>query len=159
MIGRYGHSLIRAAGICLLLSSCGSEAWHHIYKPIPVAVWEKSDTLTYCLPEVPDSGLYDFYVDVRTTAAFPYTGLKVGALTCTDSFAAERRDTADLWVQTPSGIPSGEGITLICHETPLYRLFLCPGQRTTVRLYHVMRREDLPGVSDVGLKVVSVAKM
>ncbi len=159
MIDCHGRSLVRAAGMCLFLSACGSEAWYHTYEPMPAAVWGKSDTLTYCLPEVPDSGLYDFYVDVRTTAAFPYTGLKVGALTGTDSLSAERRDTADCRVQTPSGIPLGEGVTLICHEAPLFRLFLCPGQRTTVRLYHVMRKEDLPGVSDVGLKVVPVAKM
>lgn len=159
MIGRHGHSLIRAAVICLLLSACGSDTWYHTYKQIPATVWEKFDTLTFCLPEVPDSGLYDFYVDVRTTAAFPYTGLKIAALTGTDSLAVERRDTADCRVQTLSGIPSGEGITLICHEAPLYRLTLCPGQRATVRLYHIMRREDLPGVSDVGLRVVPAAKM
>lgn len=145
-----------AAGICLAVSACGHEDWFHTYRQIPAAVWAKADTLAFELPAVPDSGFYDFSVEMRTTADFPYTGLKIAALTVVGEAVPERRDTVDAPVQSATGAPLGEGLTLRHHESPLFRLFLPAGERPVLRLFHLMRREDIPGITAVGLKVSPV---
>lgn len=145
-----------AAGICLAVSACGHEDWFHTYRQIPAAEWAKSDTLAFELPAVPDSGFYDFSVEMRTTDAFPYTGLKIAVLTVVGQAAPARRDTVDAPVLSATGKPLGEGVTLHHNEFPLFRLFLPAGERPTLRLCHLMRREDIPGITAVGLKVSPV---
>ncbi|MCM1107619.1 MAG: gliding motility lipoprotein GldH [Clostridium sp.] len=148
---------IAFAVLATLVSACGDVMPYHAYRSVPGGMWSKADTLKFDdLPVLSDSGRYDLYVDLRTTEDFPYTGIYIGVLSRPGSAFAWQRDTVHCVVRSATGRPSGRGFTLRHSGSRLYRLLPSADRHPQVRLFHIMRREDLPGVGEVGLKIVPV---
>jgi len=77
-------------------------------------------------------------------------------------FAVEQRDSAGLvshcdTVRYPLTDADGEaltgGINIHQYETQHLPLHLKEGQCSTIRIHHLMRRELIPGITDIGIRV------
>ena len=63
------------------------------------------------------------------------------------------RDTLCYHLSDESGNLCGQGINLLQYETRAGTLPLRTGEETQIRIHHLMRRETLPYIMEVGVRV------
>lgn len=137
----------------LLFSSCDNGVVYDTYNHTQIEGWEKNDTLVFDVPRLVSSGRYRMEVGLRTNGTFPFTGLSVvveqtvipGYKTFTDTLRCRLTDE--------KGNVLGRGVSCFQYNFILSDVDLAKGDSLHVRVRHIMKREILPGISDVGLKV------
>ncbi len=117
--------------------------------------WHANDTIVVALPPLTENGRWDFSAGVRARTDFPYQGLWMVAETRLQKPQAIVRDTFYFRLTDPRGEPLTTGVNLMQREQlvvqgrPFFR-----GQKGEIRIFHLMRREKLPGIIDIGVKMV-----
>ncbi len=140
----------------LALSSCTDDAlFVHQYAHPSHKSWGRTDTLHFQLPRVKDNADYQFSVGMRLHNTFPYEGLWLVAETRLQHPDVVMRDTLYFRAVGEDGMPLGEGVSVQQSEQPLsprpFELF--KGQTGEVCIYHIMSREFIPAVLNVGLRI------
>ena len=136
--------------VVMMFIACNPKTPYHHYESLPSDGWARTDTLHFQLPPVHEQGIYTIYVGLRWSPLFPYEGLWLVAETQSPIFHA---DTLYFLTSQPDGLPTGQGIRLQQSEQPLFRISLRKDQKVNVDLRHIMHREVLPALSDVGLRM------
>lgn len=139
-----------------LASACKEHVVYHAYRAVPIDGWEQTDLLTFGLDTVQAGGTYQISVGLRTTNAYPYQSLWLLIETQEYPSEALELDTLVCRLSDGRGHRRGSGIDTYQYRYPLTTKFLNQGQSLTFRVCHIMRREMLPGVSDVGIEVERV---
>lgn len=137
-----------------LAMGCGKEGrtlMHH-YKTLPGGAWSTFDTLRFDIPPSPTTEDYVFSLGLRLRNTFPYEDIWMVAEMHLEEPAATVRDTLRYLTTQPDGSPQGHGIALQQDEQPLCTLRLARGQHGHLRLYHIMTREIMPDVANVGVR-------
>jgi len=145
--------------VVLVLSSCinKSHTLMHAYLPVGNDGWNADDTLEFTIPQVTKTAVYDFQLGMRLQSGFPYEGIWVVVETVLDNPDVRLCDTLYLKTIRKDGMPIGKGVNLLQSEQPYHKLELYRGQTGKMRLYHIMTREEIPSVSDIGVKVVELS--
>ncbi|MBO5233066.1 MAG: gliding motility lipoprotein GldH [Prevotella sp.] len=146
-----GHIAITVA-VCLFMS-CTTDTVYHHFERTAEGGWDKRDTFFFKIDTVISAGRYATTLCIRTDADYPYRNLSVRTVQVVKPGNGVSTHTLNLNIRQESGIPAGDGITLYNYEVPVGTLTLRPGDSLTVKVAHNMRRETMPGVTDVGLKV------
>ncbi len=137
----------------IAVASCSTDTVYNSYSHTPLAGWEKNDTLVFCVPRVSESGLYDQYIGLRMTNAFPFTSISLiieqQVLPKGKAFA----DTVKCEITDIRGNFLGDGVSSYQYLVPLHSEMLTKGDSLRLKIRHNMKREILPGVSDVGIKI------
>ncbi|MBQ7179666.1 MAG: gliding motility lipoprotein GldH [Bacteroidaceae bacterium] len=144
------HQIVLAA---FLLTACTDrDTLIHTYAHVGAEGWNRGDTLTFCLP--PTAGDRDCELDVglRITNRYPYTSLWIVIDEQWEGLSV-RTDTVEYQLTDSMGDFSGRGVNIYQYEWPLRRITLHGGQQGRIRLYHIMSRESLPHITEVGVKV------
>ena len=143
-------SVVMTAAVAV---SCATDTVYYSYAHTPVAGWEKNDTLTFNIPGMAAPGTYSQQVGLRMTSAFPFTSI---------SLIVEQRimprgkvltDTIKCPITDIRGNFLGDGISSFQYMFPLREVTLNKKDSIHVSIRHSMKREILPGVSDIGLKM------
>ena len=143
-------SVVMTAAVAV---SCATDTVYYSYAHTPVAGWELNDTLTFNIPGMAASGTYSQQVGLRMTSAFPFTSI---------SLIVEQRimprgkvltDTIKCPITDIRGNFLGDGISSFQYMFPLREVTLNKKDSIHVSIRHNMKREILPGVSDIGLKM------
>ena len=143
-------SVVMTAAVAV---SCATDTVYYSYAHTPVAGWEKNDTLTFNIPGMTTPGTYSQQVGLRMTSAFPFTSI---------SLIVEQRimpqgkvltDTIKCPITDIRGNFLGDGISSFQYMFPLREVTLNKKDSIHVSIRHNMKREILPGVSDIGLKM------
>ncbi len=143
-------SVVMTAAVAV---SCATDTVYYSYAHTPVAGWEKNDTLTFNIPGMAAPGTYGQQVGLRMTSAFPFTSI---------SLIVEQRimprgkvltDTIKCPITDIRGNFLGDGISSFQYMFPLREVTLNKKDSIHVSIRHNMKREILPGVSDIGLKM------
>ena len=137
----------------LLFGACTRGVLLHRYLPVGPDGWARTDTLRFALPQVPADADYRVSIGMRYANGFPYEGIWVVAEMRLTHPTALLLDTLYLTTVDEDGRPLGQGVTVDQREQPLGILHLRAGQGGSIRLYHIMAREVLPDISDIGLRV------
>ena len=141
-------SVVMTAAVAV---SCATDTVYYSYAHTPVA--EKNDTLTFNIPGMAAPGTYSQQVGLRMTSAFPFTSI---------SLIVEQRimprgkvltDTIKCPITDIRGNFLGDGISSFQYMFPLREVTLNKKDSIHVSIRHNMKREILPGVSDIGLKM------
>lgn len=132
---------------------CNRKTIYSHYEPTPLAGWDRNDTLTFCVAPIPADGLYHEEVGLRTSSAFPFKGLTLVVEQRTLHAFMMRIDTLSAQLMESDGTIQGQGISYFQYSFPLTDVYLNGGDTLMVSVRHVMKREVLPGVSDVGVTV------
>lgn len=93
---------------------------------------------------------------LRIDYKFPYKSLWIVMETHLENPDLTLLDTINYTVSDEKGIPLGFGITKKQQERPVRTVNLHKGQYGEVRFYHIMTREEIPGISEIGLALKSV---
>lgn len=149
----YNMFLGLAFMMAVCLASCTTNTVYDSYSHTPLTGWEKNDTLTFCVPKLREAGLYNQSVGLRMTNAFPFTSI---------SLIVEQRilpkgrvvtDTLKCHITDARGNFLGDGVSSYQYLVPLRKEMLNKGDSLRITIRHNMKREILPGVSDVGFKI------
>lgn len=143
--------IITAALACVGLGSCNRKMVYDKYVNTPVAGWEKNDPIAYALPRIDSSGVYEASVGLRTTDAYPFMSITLivqKKFVEKDSVAT---DTVRCQLTDQKGNAVGKGIIYHQYRFPVSEFALSNGDSIVVSIRHDMKREILPGISDVGL--------
>jgi hypothetical protein len=167
---------------------------YHHYEPIPVAGWEKTDTIMFGVPPIDEDGLYNIRLGLRTTGQYPFMSITLIAEMQTIAVADTMRQkpvadslgikpVADSLSHKPvtdslniepvastlsrerpiirynlpcrlmnkSGHTQGQGINYYQYEFIVADIPLNAGDSLRIGIRHDMKREILPGLSDLGI--------
>lgn len=135
-------------------SSCSSEpsSWVYEYHPVPIENWSKTDTVVIDLPEIGQTGLCRTQVGVRTNINFPYRNIWLGVCQTLHHPDTVFLDTVACPVMLRSDLGKN-GISLFLTEATLPERVYQAGQSGIIKIFHILRREEVPGVCQVGIQI------
>lgn len=157
---RLAYTLFLWIGVSSFLTSCHDRTVFYQYEHTPVAGWEKNDTLAFDIPPLAAGGSYQEQLDLRTMGSFPF--MKLTLIVNQTVFPHLKDAEKTMMVDTvvcdlidKKGVTKGQGISYYQYAFPInmYRFNAMDSVHITIR--HDMKREILPGISDIGVKVTS----
>lgn len=137
--------------ICLI--SCDNRTDYHSYKHTPVAGWSNNDTVAFEIPRSKNNGSHRLFLGLRTSTAYPFMAIRIVVVQRIIPGNMTIKDTIDCDLTDAKGKTKGNGVGYRQYEFPITELQLRKGDSISVRVYHDMRREVVPGISDIGLRV------
>lgn len=137
-----------------VLASCDKHTVYHSYIPTPVEGWEQNDTLAFNIDTIAEAGTYDLIVGVRTTTAYPFQSLYLLVEQQLRNPHKMSLDTLVCRLASSQGDKMGSGISTYQYIYPYKQEKLSAGQSGKIIIRHIMRREILPGVSDIGVSIL-----
>lgn len=137
------------------LSSCNGPKVYDSYCHTHIGGWEKNDTLNFDIPPLKDSGIYTAELGLRINESYPFTGITLIAQFI-DKQGVLSTDTLNCNLMDNNGIPQGKGISYYQYSFKIKDLALIKDSRIRVCVRHDMKREILPGISDVGISLTQI---
>lgn len=147
-----GHIAIVIMAICPLMS-CTTDTVYHHFRHTAEEGWDKRDTFYFTIDTLLREGDYRTTLCLRTDATYPYRNLSVRAAMTVRPGNTSIMQRLDFRIENQDRRANGNGITLKNHEKYIGTIHLKPGDSLTVKVAHNMRRETMPGIKDIGIKV------
>jgi gliding motility-associated lipoprotein GldH len=137
--------------VALTLVGCNRKTIYSHYEHTSIDGWENNDTLAFTVENIQSDGIYSEEVGLRINSVFPFTGLTLIVQQQTMSNGKERSDTLHARLISQDGTIQGQGISYFQYNFHLADLRLKASDTLHVKIHHGMKREVLPGISDLGL--------
>ena len=137
----------------LSLTACDRKTVYNHYEHTPIAGWEKNDTLTFSIGPLKDGGQYVEEVGVRISGDYPFTGLNLIVEQMLLPSRESRSDTLCCSLIDEKGNAKGRGISHYQYLFHLTTLKVEQDERLRIAIRHDMKREILPGIADIGIKL------
>ena len=144
--------LITVAIATVMVSACDENTIYDSYEHTPVAGWEKNDTLHYYVPPLRDSGSFQQTIGLRINRNYPFTSVSLVVDQRILPGFRFHRDTIRCQF-LPDDNLRGQAVSYSQYDFPLRDIDLRRGDSLVVTVWHAMKREILPGISDIGLKM------
>lgn len=151
---------LTAAVICLMMAAtllCGCQetrVYDH-YEHVSDNGWSRNDTLHFPVQRL-FAGEYDVTLGLRLGHNYPYRNISLIVSYQTLPGGKTVADTVQLNVLNEKGQSEGRmGITSATVRCKIKELQTREGDSIHITVNHNMRREDLPGISDVGIQLQS----
>ena len=145
---------IAACVTCFLCFSCENEAVYDQYQAIQNTSWEKDKEyyFTFLIKDI--SVPYDLTLEVRNNNMYPYQNLWVF---CSEELPIGplKRDTIECMLADEFGKWYGHGISLFQSSFPIRSAYYFPVKgQYTFSFRQGMRNDQLPGIQEIGLRVL-----
>lgn len=141
--------------VALAFAGCNRKTLYHRYAHTPLTEWERADTLKFSMKPAVRSAVVQRDVEVRISEQYPFQSLNLVIEQTTLPSNVVRRDTLDCKLIDPNGNILGDGITLFQYRFHLPDTSLSEGDSVSISIHHNMKREMLPGISDVGIRLTA----
>ena len=135
------------------LSSCDKSLVYSHYEHTQLAGWEKSDTLYFDTPRMNEKGRYRIELGLRTTGDYPFTSLTLSIEQCVFPAKSTKNYSIKCQLMEENGIIKGQGVSVYQFAFPVADIDLNEGDSVQIRIRHDMKREILPGIANVGIKL------
>ncbi len=137
----------------LSLSACQQKTVYNRYLHTSVSGWERNDTLFFTVPPVNEGGNYAEDIGVRVNGDYPFLALTLIIEQSGMSDQTVQRDTLNCDLIDKQGRHKGKGISQYQNNFHLKTISLNKGDSLRIAIRHDMKREMIPGVTDVGIKL------
>ena len=151
--------LFTAALFIATLASCTGNKVYDQYCHTPITGWEKNDTLTFSVPRMAEAGQYSSDLMLRIDEGFPFMGLTLIVEQKIIPGMEVKTDTLKCRLIDKKGNFSGQGVSYHQYTFHINTMPLVPGDSLQISVRHDMKREILPGISDVGIMLRKVESM
>ena len=138
--------------ITALLLACTNNTVYHTFRHIGGDGWWRNDTVCFNLPPTDIVKSCQINLEMRVTPQFPYTTLYI-QMEETWEGKTVRRDTIEYTFTDNSGELNGHGIILLQYKQPAGNITLRPDEKGEIRLTHLMERETIPQIYDIGVRM------
>ena len=138
-----------------LIALCGCQqqvAYHefrHIYEP----GWDKSDTIHFDTRSLSAGGSYSLDAELRTDKNYPFQKLTIEIEQTVYPSKEKYHDVIDCDLISEEGVIEGDGISYFQYQFHVRDLSLHQGDSVHICLTHNMKREIMPGITDVGIRL------
>lgn len=143
--------------VALTFGACNRSTVFSEYKHTPLVGWEKNDTLTFEVLSVKSEMEVRETVGLRINDSYPFKAL---CLIVDQTVLPGRRtlsDTINCQLFDDDGKTKGRGVSSYQFTYPLSTRKLQEGDSLVIRIRHNMKREIVPGISDVGILLERVS--
>ena len=124
--------------------SCDTNTPYYQYAHTPIDGWEKNDTLRYEVQPLKKGGEHQITVALRLNGAYPFR--KLYLIMQQDIFPR-------LQSTSKEGRFTGNGISYYQYTVPVCREHYMDKDSIHITIRHAMKRDILPGISDIGVKL------
>lgn len=136
--------------VALTIVGCNRKTVFSRYQSVDLSGWEQDDSLVFDVPPLETADIYAAEIGLRANSSYPFTSLTMIVEQRAPLSRIEKADTIELAMVNHEGISKGKGIGLLSYSYALPPLTLTKGDSLHVCVRHFMRRNPLPGVSNVG---------
>ena len=140
--------------VAYVFASCTTDTVYDTYDHTPLSGWEKNDTLSFDVPKMKQAGVYSQSLGVRMTEIFPFTSVSLIVQQTVYPSGKVVTDTIKCPITDSRGNFLGDGVSAYQYSFPIREISLNKGDSLHICVRHNMKREILPGVSDIGVKIV-----
>lgn len=146
---------IAIVALLTLMVLCGCQrqvayhAFHHVYEP----GWDKTDTLHYDVKPLEADGNYRLDTELRTDKNYPFQQLMVEVEQTVYPSKETFHNVISCELISEKGVISGDGISYFQYQFHVRDLSLHQGDSIHISLTHNMKREIMPGITDVGVRL------
>lgn len=134
-----------------LLMGCRSDVLFYDYQPVNTLGWEKTDTLRFDIPHTGNKIQNELFAGVRLNEFFPYRNINL--VVEQRSHQIRHRDTLSLHLMDEKGKWMTSGNIFHELEERVEHGTLQEVDSLQILVYHIMPRQVLEGVVEVGIKV------
>ncbi len=146
-------TLISTIAVALFLVACDRKTVFDQYVHTPLNGWEKNDTIAFAIDSILQGGEYAEEIGVRTNGKYPFTSLTLAVHQTIQPSGEVHDTTINCTFMGKNDQPAGNGIGYSQFSFPLKTVRMETGDTLKVIIRHNMKREILPGVSDIGFKL------
>lgn len=152
-VRRAFYMLLAVIGVAALMASCDNAVVYDKFKPTPIEGWEKNDTMVYAVRRLARSGVYRQEIGLRITREYPFTGVSLLVERIVEPGHKVSVDTLNCRLYDDKGAIKGHGVSHFQYSFILSDVDMRRGDSLNVRIRHLMKREILPGISDIGFRM------
>lgn len=142
--------IITVAWLCV---SCDRNTVYHHYETTSIDSWERSDTLFFRNIAIKASTQYKEEIGLRINDNFPFQNLFLVVEQDIRPLHQHRIDTLNCKLIDKYGTIKGRGLSYYQYNFHLTTLQLNAGDTLDVHIRHHMKREILPGIANIGIKL------
>lgn len=157
------RSLLRNSGLLTVaiatvltffLVGCHHNDVYHHFETTSFNGWERTDTLYFHVPSAKADAVLHEEVELRINGQYPFMGLCLVVEQTILPSNVRRVDTLNCSLIDHDGHTKGKGINFVQYNFHLTDLGVSEGDSLSIAIHHNMKRETLPGVIDLGMKLV-----
>ena len=145
--------LIFMFAVAVGITSCNRKTVYAHYEHTPMQGWDKSDTLAFDIPAVKQAGAYKEDIGLRVVNTYPFQGLSLVIKQTILPSGYVHSDTVNYTLFDRRGNTKGHGVSFYQFQFHFNTLQLREGDSLHICVKHNMKREIMPGISDVGIRV------
>lgn len=141
-------------------ASCSDPRTYNRYKSVSLHGWSRKDTLTFDIPRQWE-GIYQLDLCLRAAQTYPYRNISMIIERKVIYYRQRKKrektynDTINCEIVNDKGILAGQkGITSTEIRQAITSFRLNRNDSMHVTIHHIMNRESLPGISDVGIRLL-----
>ena len=141
-------------------ASCSDPRTYNRYESVSLQGWSRKDTLTFDIPRQWE-GNYQLDLCLRAAQTYPYRNISMIIERKVIYYRQRKKrektynDTINCEIINDKGILVGQkGITSTEIRQAITSFRLNRNDSMHVTIHHIMNRESLPGISDVGIRLL-----
>ena len=138
--------------------ACDRKTIYVHYEHTPITGWDKSDVLYYDVPAIKEEGDYKEDIGLRVVNTYPFQGLSLVIKQTILPSGYEHSDTVNYNLFDRRGNTKGPGVSFYQFQFHFNTLQLRKGDSLHISVKHNMKREIMPGITDVGIRIDRLAK-
>ena len=153
-MNKVGFQFVISGFLLLLIVACDRNRVFEEYQPIPSSGWHKDALINFNVPIQDTIKNHNLFINVRNDIKYNYSNLwlfieieQPGDISVTDTFELSLADPSGKWL--------GDGFGGVKTRQVIYKrnVFFPVGGEYSFNIRHGMREEELPGITDIGLRV------
>ena len=145
--------LIALAMVALITTACHRGVIYSRYEHVDNDGWERTDTIHFYISRIAESGVYKQQVMLRTNNSLPFQAVNVVVEQDIYPRGEKKRKRIDCKLVEENGHVMGQGISCYQYTFDVDKVELYEGDSLHIYVMHHMKRETMPGITDVGMLV------
>lgn len=164
-------SIFLITAVATFTQGCNRSRVYSRYCHIGKEGWERTDTMRYMAHVNPlfpytsqkeretlagKKAICQTWVELRVHGEYPYQNIALAVKQCVYPQKLQWCDTLSCSLVNERGVFSGNGVGALQYRFPLRRMELTDTDSIEVRISHIMKKETLHGILDVGFSLERV---
>jgi len=139
----------------IVVVACSDLPQYSCFAHVQQDGWDKADTTQLKMFVVPEDGIYRLNLGLRTTEQYPFTELylRIGWKTLPNNIFSSKSLRCSLLEKDGETVEQ-RGVVHYQYDIPFCNVEFQKGDTVLFYICHSMKREILPGVTDVGLTLL-----
>ena len=137
----------------MLTAACHQGVIYSHYEHVDNDGWERNDTMHFYIPPIKQAGKYHQQMMLRTNNSIPFLSISVIVEQDIYPRGQKMRRRIECPLVEENGHVMGKGISCYQYTFDVDNLELYEGDSLHVYVMHHMKRETMPGISDVGILI------